>query len=1555
MKVFNINDSYFKYQKCLSGITYQFVNQLDNIYDKNLMVGTNYCIYCMYNEFDIINNFMINLYQVDVCSTNNLDITKRYYDIDGAYLKTGHRVLLVNQNDPIENDIYNVDSRGFLILSDELASTGKTWRYKAYVKLGYNKGKQFHLKNSGNRFPLKGERKYFLDGHGYIIKSIFNYDLFSTDSIIPKIIFTDYELARISVNKNYELYDGFEIPSITNGDTFDIQYHGGHYLINVDNDTSKFIYSGNTSGTTIYNKNNYPTDGFGYQTYIEVDTTFLVNANVNDYIKIEISGSTNLILKTFIKETGSTYIIISDSMPDNILNDLYTEILTYVSVYTVTNLMYSQSTKINDVVQESYYAKYFYINDLNNLNPKENPFNLYFDYDGFIFDINSSLYKFETKNHYINYRLYEHLYKINSYLFNSGYSFLDNCYLDKSTFRIEYFDEYPDYKYKDSKGTLIKVTPLTPSYVNYFKNQTYINIDTPTGKYKTLIIDLVPNEYFIIETYKSNTGLTNSADGLETIYNLKEISDILYDVYINDETPTNTDYYRIRDDNTRRNIFNGYAEFISQDLGIISNVTAFLMQDSDHKFILKVYDPENTSNGGYTRVPYVVTGIDESHTSASASLPGEVINNNGSSITSVGIRYGIDPSILNYSVTGNTTLIGPFTMYATNLSPMTPYYYQAFAKNEQGTGYGLVYSFKTSDPVFTPPVVVTKSITSTSHQIVITSEVIDIGFDAITQRGIVYTSGTSTPLLSDNPIIYYPESGTIGSYSIIVTGLSHDTLYSYNSFATNAICGTTLGNSGYTTTLHPSPPTLQTVGYQNLTYNSFDAIFNLVGNDGPTDDLIHGVDEMGIVWSNSNAIPTISDIRTPYNITSWPYTLGQQYTVNLTGLSFETNYYYRVYANNTLYSGVTTAYGPPVKWITTLSLPTAPIVNTSILSYFTYSAVTSNIVSDGGSPITSKGLYWKAGPTVTISDNYISATGTTNWQTIITGLTPTTLYSVMAQATNAFGTTLSNISGVTTMPIQTGATVILSYITSVSTGATLTGNVTNDGYANVTSKGILYSTSSTPTSPNLYGGSGLGSWTSNITGLTPSTVYYAVAYATNSITTSYSNTVTWTGSTGNSEPAFSASSPIVNGMGLTTASIKNDIISNGGDIVTASGVYYSGTTIPGLLHWYNGATIGTFYTTLTGLTAGGTYYVYAYATNSEGTALTHSTGFTTSIATIPSIMIKSTDTITYNSVNINSTVTSDGNDTVTSRGITGNTIGIWPYTTGGIGDFTIILTGLTQDTNYTGISYATNSIGTGSDITYFKTSAFNNVAIELDIISASSLDPYVYQVGTNTKDIATFVTITPNSVSISELWSGNTTSTFSSTTGLTWGNGILSTNNLSSPYSYAPIISGSENFVAIESCGTPSEIKSSTATIYAVYPFLTSNRVPETKPNGPIPSPSRLSGWASSGNFYNGNFPYGYESMSKKVEVKSNKVYAYTISDTNNLVYFAYPSTYGLLTSIVAGGTTIPMTGPGSPTIYLNIDMFSTGLINNWNVQYHVYAFMTSVNRGSNYYIEYYF
>lgn len=796
MKIFNINDSYFKYQKCLSGTTYQFVNQLDNIYEKNLMVGTNYCIYCMYNEFDIINNFMVNLYQIDVCSTINLDITQKYYKIDNANLKTGHKVLLVAQTNPAENDIYTVDSRGYLILSDELATTGKTWRYKAYIKLGDNKGKQYHLINSGNRFPLKGERKYFLDGHGYIIKSTFNYDINDTGPIVPKLIFTDYEFARISVNKNYELYNGFYLPSFITGDTVDIQYHGNSYIINIDDDSSKYIYTGVTSGgthdtgSTIYNYNDLTTDGFGYETYILTDSTFCSNSSVYDYLKFEISGETNLYLNTFIKRIDSPYIIISDYINDKILNDYYTGGTT--ATYTLTNLQYSPQSTIKETMLESFYSKYFNIDDSNYLYPIEYTYNKYVDYDGFQFVFSGDttiINTFLTQNHYINYKLYEHLNEINSSLFNSGYSFLIHHLLYSGDFTTEYYDS------TDPHGTLLKITPTIPSDTNYFKKYTYVNLPALSGK--TLIVDLVPNEYFIIETYKADSGST--INEIETIYNLEEISDILYDVYINDETPTNINYYRIREGSMRKNICNAYADFISQDTGIIDQVTAFLMQDSENKFLLKIYDPENLYNGGFSRPPIVETIKNAVVSSSSVRLTANVTDEGGSNITARGIIYGLNPEYLTLYTSAYTYSTGEYVVGIYPLNFSTTYYYKPYAINEETIAYGDIDEFTTLSPDYSLPSLITLNDVPYETEININAEVMDKGYTDILYRGVVYQTGTTSPILTDESIFWEEETGEIGFYSVELTGLTTSTLYSYNSFAIN-ICGVTYGNSGYTTT-----------------------------------------------------------------------------------------------------------------------------------------------------------------------------------------------------------------------------------------------------------------------------------------------------------------------------------------------------------------------------------------------------------------------------------------------------------------------------------------------------------------------------------------------------------------------------------------------------------------------------------------------------------------------------------------------------------------------------------------------------------------------------------
>ncbi len=87
--------------------------------------------------------------------------------------------------------------------------------------------------------------------------------------------------------------------------------------------------------------------------------------------------------------------------------------------------------------------------------------------------------------------------------------------------------------------------------------------------------------------------------------------------------------------------------------------------------------------------------------------------------------------------------------------------------------------------------------------------------------------------------------------------------------------------------------------------------------------------------------------------------------------------------------------------------------------------------------------------------------------------------------------------------------------TSVSdilqTAATCGGNVIIDGGASVTSRGVCWGTGQTPTMSDskTTDGAGLGTYTSNITGLTANTTYYARAYATNTKGTAYGAAVSF--------------------------------------------------------------------------------------------------------------------------------------------------------------------------------------------------------------------------------------------------------------------------------------------------------------------------------------------------------------------------------------------------------------------------------------------------------------
>lgn len=92
----------------------------------------------------------------------------------------------------------------------------------------------------------------------------------------------------------------------------------------------------------------------------------------------------------------------------------------------------------------------------------------------------------------------------------------------------------------------------------------------------------------------------------------------------------------------------------------------------------------------------------------------------------------------------------------------------------------------------------------------------------------------------------------------------------------------------------------------------------------------------------------------------------------------------------------------------------------------------------------------------------------------------------------------------------TEPTVTTEAVTEITqTSAISGGNVTDNGGATVTARGVCWSTSSNPTIADNHttDGSGTGTFSSSITSLTANTTYYVRAYATNSEGTAYGNNI----------------------------------------------------------------------------------------------------------------------------------------------------------------------------------------------------------------------------------------------------------------------------------------------------------------------------------------------------------------------------------------------------------------------------------------------------------------
>ncbi|MCK5206599.1 MAG: hypothetical protein KAQ79_01215, partial [Cyclobacteriaceae bacterium] len=137
-----------------------------------------------------------------------------------------------------------------------------------------------------------------------------------------------------------------------------------------------------------------------------------------------------------------------------------------------------------------------------------------------------------------------------------------------------------------------------------------------------------------------------------------------------------------------------------------------------------------------------------------------------------------------------------------------------------------------------------------------------------------------------------------------------------------------------------------------------------------------------------------------------------------------------------------------------------------------------------------------------------------------------------------------------------------------------------------------------------------------------------------------------------------ANAPIVTTADITeitgtAAASGGNVTDDGGVDVTARGVVWGETSGPTLASntgfTEDGTGTGAFTSSLTSLSASTTYYVKAYATNSQGTAYGEEKSFMT--AGLPTVVTGDVTDITNESANSSGEVTGDGGETVTARGL----------------------------------------------------------------------------------------------------------------------------------------------------------------------------------------------------------------------------------------------------------------------------------------------------------------
>lgn len=519
-----------------------------------------------------------------------------------------------------------------------------------------------------------------------------------------------------------------------------------------------------------------------------------------------------------------------------------------------------------------------------------------------------------------------------------------------------------------------------------------------------------------------------------------------------------------------------------------------------------------------------------------------------------------------------------------------------------------------------------------------------------------------------------------GIYSVVLDGLQDNTTYYIRYAVSNRYSSAMIEEISTFQTLQPSVPTITLKSISDIWDTHAKAEIALEFDGGSQ------ISEIGICW-NTQTAPVVENNKL--------MTKDTVAILEIKDLQPNTQYFVRAYAVNKI--GV--AYSEEYEF-TTFSLPEIKTEEITEIQ-LTTALLHGTLVFNGNDTATIKGFCWGTNAEPTVKNEYIEIdTISAAYTYRLSNLIDETHYYVRAYAQNKIGI----VYGETKLFATQSAlppTVSINEVADVEYHtATIAAEVTSDGGASVTERGICYSTTENPTieSNKVVSGKGTGDYTANLTGLQDSTTYYVRAYAVNKKGTAYGEQVSFM-TKGYKLPTITTANPT--NVEYTSATVGGNISSDGGAEVTERGICYSTSKNPTIedTKIVSGNGTSNYTINLTDLQDTTTYYVRAYAINKKGIAFGEQVSFTTKRCKLPSITTIAPTNISYASVTVGGNVTSDGGAEVTERGIcfspsSNPTIENSKILIGkGVGEYIVDLTNLSECTTYYIRAYAINKMG----------------------------------------------------------------------------------------------------------------------------------------------------------------------------------------------------------------------------------------------------------------------